>query len=98
MTTSNARINVPVNGESSSRVHVSVAAAGALLLIASVVILLGIITAEASYTATYTTFENEISDLGATRPPNSIIYQPSATIFNVTMIVSGLLILCSAIG
>ena len=57
---------------------------------------MGIVTAEALYPATYTTFENEISDLGATRPPNSVILQPSATIFDVTMIVAGFAILAGA--
>jgi hypothetical membrane protein len=34
-----------------------------------------------------------ISDLGATEPPNSLITQPSATIFNSSMMAAGLLIL-----
>lgn len=71
--------------------------AGALLTAAGSAILMGIITAEALYPAPYSTFDNEISDLGATRPPNSVILQPSASIFNLTMIVTGLLILGAAI-
>ncbi|MGD9933712.1 MAG: DUF998 domain-containing protein [Dehalococcoidia bacterium] len=71
-------------------------AAGVCLLVAGCVILMGIITAEATYPATYTTFDNEISDLGATRPPDSIIRQPSARIFNTTMLASGALILAGA--
>lgn len=67
--------------------------AGLLLFLAGVVALMGIITAEAYYPAIYTTVNNEISDLGSTRPPNPIIHQPSATIFNMTMIVVGLLVL-----
>ena len=67
-------------------------AAGALLAVGGSAILMGIITAEALYPAPYSTFDNEISDLGATRPPNSVILQPSASIFNLTMIVTGLLI------
>ena len=74
----------------------AIAIAGTLLSLAGFVILMGIITAEAVYPATYTTHENEISDLGATRPPNSIIRQPSARIFNATMLGSGLIILGSA--
>jgi len=70
--------------------------AGASFVGAAAVILMGIVTAEALYPATYTTFENEISDLGATRPPNSVILQPSATIFDVSMIVAGLAILAGA--
>lgn len=78
------------------RPHVAVALAGLSLAVAGVIILLGIITAEALYPATYTTFDNEISDLGATRPPNSIIRQPSARIFNTTMLASGAFILASS--
>ena len=69
--------------------------AGLLLAIAGVVILMGIITAEAEYPAVYTTHENEISDLGATRPPDSIIRQPSARIFNGVMMASGAMILAA---
>ncbi|WP_232700696.1 DUF998 domain-containing protein [Halobacterium wangiae] len=67
------------------------AAAGALLFLVGGVALLGIITAEVLYPG-YTTLQ-EISDLGASRPPNSVIYQPSASIFNATMLVSGALVL-----
>jgi hypothetical membrane protein len=69
---------------------------GALSIVAGSVILMGIITAEAVYPARYTTFDNEISDLGGTRPPDSVILQPSATIFDLTMIVTGLIILAAA--
>ena len=75
--------------------HSATQIAGCLLLMAGVIILMGIITAEALYPAIYTTHENENSDLGATRPPNSIIFQPSATIFNTVMMVTGLMILSS---
>ena len=70
--------------------------AGALLFVAGVVIFLGIITAETLYPG-YNTAHNMISDLGATEPPNSIIIQPSATIFNVSMMVCGLCIILSAL-
>ncbi len=70
--------------------------AGMALAAAGSVILMGIITAEALYPATYTTNANEISDLGATRPPNSIILQPSASIFDATMIVAGLAVIAAA--
>jgi hypothetical membrane protein len=60
------------------------------------VILMGIITAEALYPGTYSTNGNEISDLGATRPPNSVILQPSAAIFDGTMLASGAVILLAA--
>jgi hypothetical membrane protein len=67
--------------------------AGILFLLAGSLIFMGIITAEMFYPAGYSTANSEISDLGATRPPDSITYQPSATIFNWTMILSGLLII-----
>ncbi len=76
----------------------ALAIAGVLLVLAGSTILMGIITAEALYPDVYTTHDNEISDLGATRPPNSIIRQPSATVFNAIMIVSGVGILGGAYG
>jgi len=69
--------------------------AGILLFLAGSVILMGIITAESFYPDQYiyTTHNSMISDLGATEPPNSIITQPSATIFNLSMILTGILVL-----
>lgn len=64
--------------------------AGALLLIASILAFMGIITAEALYPG-YSTSKNTISDLGASLPPNSIIIEPSATIFDTAMVVCGIL-------
>jgi hypothetical membrane protein len=72
--------------------------AGALMLVAGAVILMGIITAEALYPAAYTTGGNEISDLGGTEPPEGLVLQPSATIFDLAMIVSGVLLLGAALG
>ena len=69
--------------------------AGALLFTAGVLAFLGIITAETLYPG-YSTARNTISDLGASLPPNSIIVEPSATIFNTSMLISGLLIIASA--
>lgn len=66
--------------------------AGLAFFAVGVVALMGIITAEAFYPG-YNAGVQEISDLGATRPPNSVILQPSATIFNATMVVSGVLVL-----
>ena len=73
------------------------AAAGALLFAAGVIAFMGIITAEALYPSGYSTSQNEISDLGATEPPDSVIEQPSATIFNTTMIVCGVLVLAASV-
>jgi hypothetical membrane protein len=63
------------------------------LFLAGSICLMGIITAETFYPAGYSTSTNEISDLGSTRPPNSVFHQPSAVIFNTTMILTGLMIL-----
>lgn len=68
---------------------------GALLFVLGFVALMGIITAEAFYPG-YNAGVQEISDLGASRPPNSVIVQPAATIFNTAMILSGLLALGAA--
>jgi len=70
--------------------------AGTLLFLAGVAAIMGIITAEAFYPSGYTTSNSEISDLGSSRPPNSIIMQPSASIFNSTMILTGLMTLIGA--
>jgi hypothetical membrane protein len=70
--------------------------AGALLFLGGAIVLMGIITAETQYPSAYTTRNSEISDLGATRPPNSISYQPSAGIFDTTMLVAGALIVVDA--
>jgi hypothetical membrane protein len=70
--------------------------AGALLFLAGAIMLMGIITAETQYPTAYTTRNSEISDLGATRPPNSVSYQPSAGIFDTTILVAGVLIAIAA--
>jgi hypothetical membrane protein len=69
---------------------------GGLLTIAGVTILMGIITAEALYPKTFTTGGNEISDLGGTRPPNSLIFQPSAMIFDLSMAAIGILVIAGS--
>lgn len=67
--------------------------AGTLFFLAGVISLMGIITSEAYYPVGYSTRTNEISDLGATRPPESVSYQPSATIFNLSMMTTGVFVL-----
>lgn len=69
--------------------------AGALLFTVGFVALMGIITAEAFYPG-YNAGVQEISDLGASRPPNSVVVEPAATIFNTTMLLSGVLTLVAA--
>ena len=55
--------------------------------------LMAIITGEALYPRTFTTAANTISDLGGTRPPNSVVYEPSRTIFLLTTLLAGLFVL-----
>jgi hypothetical membrane protein len=69
---------------------------GALLTVAGVTILMGIITAESLYPNTFTTGGNEISDLGGTRPPNSLVFQPSAMIFDLSMAAIGILVIAGS--
>jgi hypothetical membrane protein len=66
---------------------------GLIFFLAGSLALMGIITAEATYPVGYSTFKSEISDLGATRQPDSISYEPSSSIFNSVMFFSGLMIL-----
>lgn len=66
---------------------------GILFFFAGSLALMGIITAETFYPSGYSTFKNEISDLGATRQPNSVSYEPSSSIFSGVMFFSGLMIL-----
>jgi hypothetical membrane protein len=68
--------------------------AGVLYSTAGFVLLMGILTAEMKYpTWRHYSTRQEISDLGGTDPPHSIVTHPSATIFNVTMLVAGVLII-----
>lgn len=69
---------------------------GVLLTVAGASILMGIITAEALYPGAYATGANEVSDLGGTRPPDSVVYQPSAAIFNLSMVGVGIMVILAA--
>lgn len=66
------------------------------MLLAGAAILMGIITAEALFPRPYDTADNAISDLGSTFEPGGEVRQPSATIFNTVMIVSGLMVAVAA--
>ncbi|MCU4800712.1 DUF998 domain-containing protein [Halobacteria archaeon HArc-gm2] len=70
--------------------------AGLALVGVGIVSTLGIVTAEALYPG-YSTAEETISALGASIGPAGLV-QPSATIFNGAMILSGLLTLVAADG
>ena len=69
---------------------------GGLLFLGGATIFMGIITAEALYPGAFSTGTNEISDLGGTRPPNSVVLQPSATIFDVSMALVGILVMAGS--
>jgi hypothetical membrane protein len=86
-----ADIPVAVPGDPRAR-----SVAGLLLLTAGSAVLLGIVTAEVLYPADYNAHRNTVSDLGAMRPEN-IVRQPSAAIFNTTMLVAGALIAVAAV-
>jgi hypothetical membrane protein len=58
---------------------------------------MGIITAETKYPVfRHYTARQEISDLGGTRPPQGLVTQPSAMIFDTTMLIAGVLLLAGA--
>jgi hypothetical membrane protein len=67
--------------------------AGLLLSVAGVAILMGSITAEALHPGPYNTHADTLSHLGASEPPDSVVVQPSAGIFDGTMLAAGALIL-----
>ena len=71
--------------------------AGVLYSSAGFVLLMGIITAETKYPIFrhYST-RQEISDLGGTSPPQRLVTQPAAMIFNTTMLITGVLLLAGA--
>jgi hypothetical membrane protein len=73
------------------------AVAGILYSSAGFVLLMGIITAETKYPIFrhYAT-RQEISDLGGTRQPQGLVTQPSAMIFDTTMLITGVLLLAGA--
>ena len=68
--------------------------AGVSMVLAGALAFMGIITAEVLY-PDYST-RQDISDLGSTQPPDPVIHQPSATIFNSTMLLTGVLLLVAA--
>jgi hypothetical membrane protein len=85
-----AQVDRPARGGRDRRV------AGLLLSIAGVAILMGSITGEALHPGPYTTHADTLSHLGASEPPDSVVVQPSAAIFDGTMLGTGALILLGA--
>lgn len=71
--------------------------AGLLLFLAGSVILMGIETAEILYPERYSISLNMISTLGSTPPPSGIVYQPSAAIFDLSLLVGGIFIFTASV-
>ncbi|GAA3399306.1 DUF998 domain-containing protein [Cryptosporangium minutisporangium] len=69
---------------------------GLCLTLAGIGVLMGSITAEALFDGAYTTHADTLSHLGASEPPDSVVTQPSAAIFDGTMLLTGVLILAGA--
>lgn len=66
---------------------------GILFFFAGTILLMGILTAEIFYPVSYSISKNMISNLGATPPPDSIVREPSAAIFDNSLKLAGLLVL-----
>ncbi len=74
----------------------SLTKSGLLLFMAGFMIFMGIITSEMFYKKPYSTRDNYISELGAPTPPETVRPEPSAAIFNYTLIITGILILIAS--
>jgi hypothetical membrane protein len=85
-----------INKIVSSDIRASLSKAGLLLFLSGFAIFMGIITGEIFYPLKFNTHDNYISELAAALPPNTIVPEPSASIFNITMIVTGLMIIFAA--
>jgi hypothetical membrane protein len=69
--------------------------AGCLIFLAGFTIIMGIMTAEVFY-PDYNVSLNFISNLGSTPPPNSMVREPSAEIFDTIMKIAGVLVLIAS--
>jgi len=68
---------------------------GMLLFLSGFLIFMGIITGEMFYTLPFNTRGNYISELAAALPPGTVTPPISAAVFNLTMIVTGIMVLAS---
>jgi hypothetical membrane protein len=91
------RSGVPEGEWVSDDSYTPAAVAGILYSSAGFVLLMGIMTAETKYPIfRHDTTRQEISDLGGSRPPQGLVTQPSAMIFDATMLIAGVLLLAGA--
>lgn len=58
---------------------------------------MGVVTAEALFPASVSTSHTTLSALGSTWHPGGIVHQPSATVFDTTMLVTGAMIAVAAV-
>jgi len=79
-----------------SDIRASLAKSGILLFLAGFMIFMGIITGEIFYKSGFTTRDSYISELATSVSPEGTIDQPSASIFNYTMIISGIMVIIAA--
>ncbi|MEK7572141.1 MAG: DUF998 domain-containing protein [Patescibacteria group bacterium] len=70
--------------------------AGVLFFLAGTTLVIGILLAEILYPARYSISQNMISTLAASPPPHSVIHQPSATVFDHAMSISGMLLMSAS--
>ena len=78
-----------------SDIRTSITRGGLLLFLAGFFIFMGIITCEIFYKAPYNTRDSYISELATESATDKMIQEPSATIFNTVMIISGLMVIAS---
>jgi hypothetical membrane protein len=74
----------------------SLTKSGILLFLAGFLILMGIITCEIFYKAPYNTRDSYISGLATGSTSDGVFQKTSATIFNTTMITTGIMVLIAA--
>jgi hypothetical membrane protein len=79
-----------------SDIRSSLTKSGLLLFMAGFMIFMGIITCEMLYKAPYNTRDSYISELATESSADKVIQQPSATIFNYTMIITGVMVMIAA--
>jgi hypothetical membrane protein len=74
----------------------SLSKSGTMLFLAGFLIFMGIISSEIFYRPAYNTRDSYISELATVPAGEQAVQKPSATIFNYTMIATGILVLLSA--
>lgn len=67
--------------------------AGTCFFLGGALLWMGITTAEIFYPSGYSISGSMISNLGSTPPPNSLVFEPSANIFDYSLLLAGILIM-----